>query len=119
APALLSELVQLPPPPVEEPIQPGKRNRPRPLWVDPKRKTIMSQEISDALPRLIEKSFTLALIPLGAGLGFGAVLLGVARWITPGKSRASLITLQDAQRVRSYAAFRPARGGDFELECPG
>jgi hypothetical protein len=151
APALLAELLRLPPPPVEEPLRPGQRYRARPAWVDPKQKAVYFQEISDALPRLLGKSFTVSLLPLGVGLGLGVlylaalgpfgrqrrvarrgrlalalVILGFAgvfilwsRAITPGKSRASIITLHDAQRIRSYAAFRPARGGEFELEGPG
>lgn len=75
APGLLTELLQLPPPPVEEPLRPGQRFRPPKQWLDPDRNSLLFQGTTDHLRRLIPADFTLAPGPLAIGIGVALAYL--------------------------------------------
>lgn len=75
APGLLTDMLQLPPPPVEEPPKPGQRARPRPQWLDPDQKSIVNQQTHDHLRRLVPSDFSLAPVPLAIGIGLAVAYI--------------------------------------------
>jgi hypothetical protein len=155
AAGLLTELMQLPPPPVEEPPKPGQRFRSRPQWIDPSQQSVLNHATWEYLRQLVPSSFSLAPGPLAVGIGvaaaylvligpieyrrlrkkgrlrkgwisfaflvvaFGGLVLAWTQWTCPRASKFVQVSLLDEHRLRTVACFRPARGGEFDLESSG
>jgi len=152
--ALLSELLNLPPPPKEEIIPRTKFVR-RAEWQLGDNRAQRLFATPEILRRLIPPDWSLSMTTLLSGsalvlvyiafLGpveylrlrksgrlrsgwrsllllvavFGAVLYAWSQWAAPRSSRHLVVTILDDDGVRSFTAFRPARGDVYEVRSPG